>query len=182
MHQSLLFFAILLAAALPPAATAQCSLDAWVEDSELPKATTKVHKSPNLTSKELADIPFAGEEDGDQAMLRVTGYSTARVDKYWTGWLRISEATTVDGKELFKGDGWIPVNRVRTNVQTPTNKAAAIYATPSKKAKRSGTIPTESMVEIVGFNCFGFKVRSAKGKTGWLPRESSCGDPVTTCN
>ena len=180
MQKNILVLA-LLAAALPLTVAAQCSIGAWAEDPEIPKATTKVHRSPKLTSKELADIPFAGDEDGDQAILKVTGYSPARVDRFWTGWVRISEATTVDGKELFKGDGWIPANRVRTNVQTPTNKAAVIYNSPSKKAARAGTIPTESMVEIIEFNCFGFKVRY-KQKAGWLPKNSSCANPVTTCN
>lgn len=180
MQKTILVLAFLVAA-LPVMAAAQCSIGAWVEDPELPKATTKVHQKPNLSSKGLADIPFAGDQDGEQAMLQVTGYSPARVDRYHSGWLRITSAVTVDGKELFKGDGWIPASRVRTNVQTPANKAAPIYVAPSKKANRAGTLATESMVEIVGFSCFGFKVRS-NGKTGWLPRESSCGNPVTTCS
>lgn len=181
MHRRILMFVLLVTVGLPAAGAAQCSISAWVEDPELPKATTHVHKSPSLTSKELADIPFAGDEDGDQAILKVTGYSAARVDRYWTGWVRISEATTVDGKELFKGSGWIPVDRVRTNVQTPTNKAATLYSSPTKKGGRAGTVPTEAMVEIVGFNCFGFKVKH-KTKVGWLPKDHSCGNPVTTCN
>ncbi len=118
MPKHLLLFALLLFALLPLTAAGQCAIGAWVEDAELPKATTQVHKSPTLSSKGLADIPFAGDEDGDQAILQVTGYSAARVDRYWTGWVRIASAVTVDGKELFRGDGWIPANRVRTNVQT----------------------------------------------------------------
>jgi hypothetical protein len=179
MQQNLLVLA-LLAAALPLTAVGQCSIGAWVEDLELPKATTKVHQKPSLTSRALAEIPFAGDKDGDQAIVKVTGYSPARVNRYASGWVRIKEATTVDGKELFKGDGWIPAGRVRTNVQTPTNKAAVVYNSPSKKAARAGAIPTDSIVEIVGFNCFGFKVRH-KQRVGWLPREHSCGNPVTTC-
>jgi hypothetical protein len=180
MSRSVILLALFLMVGLPISARSQCSLGAWVEDPELPKATTKVHRQPNLSSRALAEIPFAGDEDGDQAILQVTGFSTARVDRYSTGWVRVSSAVTVDGKELFKGDGWIPASRVRTNVQTPTNKAALIYNSPSKKASRAGTLPTESMVEIVGFNCFGFKVKH-KQKVGWLPREHSCGNPVTTC-
>lgn len=180
MQKNILVLAFVVAA-LPLAAAAQCTIGAWVQDPELPKATTKVHQRPRLSSKGVAEIPFAGDEDGEQAILRVTGYSPVKVDRYHTGWVRISEAVTVDGKELFKGDGWIPASRVRTNVQTPTNKAANLYNSPSKKAARAGSLPTESMVEIAGFNCFGFKVRYKK-KIGWLPKESSCGNPVTTCN
>ena len=180
MRRSVMLFALFLMAGIVKSANAQCSIGAWVEDPELPKATTKVHKQPTVSGRALAEIPFAGDEDGDQAMLEVTGFSTARVDRYSTGWVRIRSAVTVDGKELFKGDGWIPASRVRTNVQTPTNKAAVIYNSASKRASRAGTLATDSMVEIVGFSCFGFKVRH-KQKVGWLPREHSCGNPVTTC-
>jgi hypothetical protein len=171
MHKSLVMFVFVIAAALPAAATAQCSLNAWIEDEILPKETM-VRERPDSGSKRIGEIPYAKADDAEESMIEVTGYSK--------GWLRISSATTIDGTEIFKGEGWIPAQRVRTNVQTPTNKAAPIYVAPSKKSKRAGTLASDSMVEIVGFNCFGFKVRS-KGKTGWLPRESSCGNPVTTC-
>lgn len=106
-------------------------------------------------------------------MLDVVGYSP--------GWLRISHAETVSGANLFDGDGWIPASRVRTNVQTRTNRAATLYASASKSSKRVGQIPTESFVEIVGFSCFGFKVKY-KNRIGWLPNQNSCGNPVTTCS
>jgi hypothetical protein len=180
MQKRILMAVLLTIACLPAMAVAQCSIGAWVEDPELPKATTKVHKAPSLTSEALADIPFAGDEEDDQAMIEITGYSAAKVDRYWTGWVRISSAVTVGGAELFSGDGWIPSDRVRVNVQTPTNKPAPLYSAPKKGSKRIGTIPTETFVKIVGFNCFGFKVRY-NGKVGWVVKAMTCGNPVTTC-
>jgi hypothetical protein len=131
-----------------------------------------VRERPTSASKRIGEIPFAGADDTAESIIRITGYSNA--------WVRISRAETIEGQEIFAGDGWIPASRVRTNVQTPVNKAALLYSAPTHHSRRAGTIASDTMVEIVGFSCFGFKIKY-KRKSGWLPRAYSCGNPVTTC-
>ena len=153
-------------------AQGRCSVEAFINDRSRP-ADISIRSAPNSAAKRIGKIPFAGDDDDQLAMLDIVGFSP--------GWLRINHAETVSGVKLFDGDGWIPATRVRTNVQTRTDRAATLYALASKSSKRVGQIPTESFVEIVGFSCFGFKVKY-KNKIGWLPKQNSCGNPVTTCS
>jgi hypothetical protein len=167
--QVLLLFLVSLIAISAPA-QGRCAIGAWVEDPEIPK-DLMVRQKPSSSSRRLGEIPMR-LENGEEPLVEITGYSR--------GWVRIRKAETIEGQEIFKGDGWILASRVRTNVQTQTNKPAHLYGSPGSRAKRVATLPTETMVTIVGFDCFGFKVSSGK-KTGWLARGNSCGNPVTTC-
>ena len=147
----------------------ECVRSGWVADKD-PKGTN-VRDSPGLKGKIIGNIPHAND-DGEQAMLEIIGYSN--------GWLKIQLAESVDGTTFFKEIGWISAKKVAASVETKTGKSALIYFQPNKTSKKVGTIPNETSITIVGFDCFGFRV-SYKGKTGWLAADDICGNPVTTC-
>lgn len=152
----------------------KCAIKAWVEDKVLIKDIF-VHESPDTTSKNIGEIPFV-MEDGEETIVEIIGYKN--------GWLQIRKATSLEDHNLFQGSGWIPASRVTANVQRPdgnSRKTAPLYSRPSLSSKKTGTIPSETLVKIIGYNCFGLKVRY-KGKTGWLPKTYICGNPVTTCS
>ena len=146
-----------------------CFQFGWVEDKD-PKGTN-IRNAPSLSGKIIGNIPHAKDE-GEQAMLEIIGYSN--------GWLKIRLAESVDGKTFFKGIGWISDKKVTATVETNSSKPAPLYSLPKKSSKKIGTISTEKLINIVGFDCFGFKI-SYKGKTGWLSADDTCGNPVTTC-
>lgn len=141
----------------------------WVTDKD-PKGTN-VRERPGVKGNVIGKIPNA-RDDGEQAIVDVIGYSN--------GWLKIRLAESVDGTTFFKGIGWISAKKVTSNVETNAGKPAALYSSPRKSSKRVGTIPNDTLINIVGFDCFGFKV-SYKGKTAWLSADDACGNPVTTC-
>lgn len=147
----------------------KCSHGGWVEDKD-PKGTN-IRDAPSLKGKIIGNIPHA-EDDGEQAMLDIIGYSN--------GWLKIRFAETVNGDQLFNKTGWISAKMVTANVETGSSKPAVLYALPKRSSRKIGTIPNDTLIRIVGFDCFGFKV-SYKGKTGWLKADDVCGNPVTTC-
>lgn len=147
----------------------KCVHYGWVEDKD-PKGTN-IRDSASLKGKIIGKIPHA-KDDGEQAILEIIGYSN--------GWLKIRFAESVDGTTFFKGTGWISAKKVTSTVETNTNKPAILYSSPKKSSKKIGKIPSDTLINIVGFDCFGFKV-SYKGKTGWLNAEDTCGNPVTTC-
>jgi hypothetical protein len=152
----------------------KCVIEAWVEDKVLIKDIF-VHEAPDKTSKVIGEIPFV-KEDGDETIVEITGYKN--------GWLKIRTATNLEAKVVFEGQGWIPASRVTANVQRPdgnSRKTAPLYSRPALSSKKIGTIPSETLVKIVGYDCFGLKVKY-KGKTGWLPKSQMCGNPVTTCS
>jgi hypothetical protein len=155
-------------------ASSNCAIQAWVEDKVLIKDIF-VHENPETTSKNIGEIKFV-MNDGDETIVEIIGYKN--------GWLKISKAETIEGQAVFEGQGWIPARRVTVNVQRPDGnerKSAPLYSLPSLSSKKVGTIPSEALVKIVGYNCFGLKVKY-KGKTGWLPKNYMCGNPVTTCS
>lgn len=147
----------------------KCVHSGWVEDKD-PKGTN-IRNSPSLQGKIIGNVPHA-KDDGEQAMLEIIGYSK--------GWLKIRLAESIDGTTFFKGIGWISAKKVTASVETNMGKAAPLYSSPKKSSKKTGTIPGETLFNIIGFHCFGFKV-SYKGKTGWISAEDYCGNPVTTC-
>lgn len=172
MKRTILFLTLytLVGSALPGwAQKVQCSLSGWVEDKN--KSGTKIRATPSTKGKVVKVFPFP-KEDGEQAMLDIVGYSS--------GWLKVRYAETVDGSELLKNTAWISAKLITASVETNTGKPATLYATPSRKGRKVGTIPNETLITIVGFDCFGYKV-AYKGRSGWLSREDTCGNPVTTC-
>lgn len=158
-----------LAAISGPAQDKQCPLGAWVADKD--KNGTNVRATPSARGAIVKLFPFAKDE-GEEVMVDVVGFEN--------GWLKIRSADTVDGTSLLTEPAWISAKLVTANVETNTGKPATLYATPSRKARKVGTIPSDTLIAIAGFDCFGFKV-TYKGTTGWLSREDICGNPVTTC-
>ena len=155
-------------------ASDKCAIKGWVEDKGVNKDIF-IHSGPSTTSKNIGEIK-AVTEDGDETIVEITGYKN--------GWLKIRKAESIEGDVVFEGEGWIPASRVTANVQRPdgnSKKAVTLYSGPALSSKKSGTIPSETLVTIVGYNCFGLKVKY-KGKTGWLPKGYMCGNPVTTCS
>ncbi|MFN0141121.1 MAG: SH3 domain-containing protein [Pyrinomonadaceae bacterium] len=146
-----------------------CFHAGWVTDRD-PKGTN-IRDTASLKGKVIGKIPKAAT-DGEQAMLEIIGYSN--------GWLKIRLAESVDGTIFFKGIGWISAKQVTANVETNTGKPAALYSLPKRSSRKVGAIPSETPINIVGFDCFGFKI-VYKGKTGWLSTDDACGNPVTTC-
>lgn len=146
-----------------------CVHSGWVTDKD-PKGTN-IRNAPSLKGKIIGNIPHA-KDDGEQGMLEIIGYSN--------GWLKIRLGESVDGTTFFKRTGWISAKKVTATVETNTGKPASLYFLPKKSSKKAGTIPTDTLITIVGFDCFGFKV-TYKGKTGWLSADDTCGNPVTTC-
>lgn len=147
----------------------KCVHNGWVEDKD-PKGTN-IRNEPSLKGKVIGNIPHA-KDDGEQGMLEIIGYKN--------GWLKIKFGESIDGTIFFKGIGWISAKKVTATVETNIGKPASLYFLPKKSSKKVGTIPSETLIKIIGFDCFGFKV-SYKGKTGWLSAEDYCGNPVTTC-
>lgn len=146
-----------------------CVRSGWVTDKD-PKGTN-IRDAPGLKGKVIGTIPKA-KDDGEQSIVDVIGYSN--------GWLKIRLAESVDGTTFFKGVGWISAKKVTANVETNTGKRAPLYSSPRKSSEKVATIPNDTLINIVGFDCFGFKV-AYKGRTGWLSADDACGNPVTTC-
>ena len=160
----------LIGAGVPATAqNGQCKLSGWVEDKD--KKGTNVRATPSPKGKVVKIFAFP-KDDGEQVMLETIGYDS--------GWLKIRSAETVDGTKLLDQVAWISAKMVRASVETNTGKPATLYAAPSRKSRKVGTIPSETPISIVGFDCFGYKI-SYKGSTGWLSRDDTCGNPVTTC-
>jgi hypothetical protein len=172
MRRSIIFLSLFLLAAAANASLAQdagCSLSGWVQDND--KKGTNVRATPMVTGKAVSVFPFPSD-DGEQVIVEIIGYKN--------GWLKIRSAETVDGTELLNKVAWISAKKVTASVETKNNKPATLYAGPTRKSRKIGTIPNETLISIAGFDCFGFKV-SYKGKTGWLLKDNVCGNPVTTC-
>jgi len=146
-----------------------CSLEAWIEDKD-PNGTN-IRDLPGLNGKIIAVIPHA-KEPSDEAMLSVIGYSN--------GWLKVNAVGNVDETFTFDKIGWISARKVGAVVETPTNKPAVLYALPKLTSKKVGTIPNEELINIVGFDCFGYKV-SYKKIAGWIKADDVCGNVLTTC-
>lgn len=160
----------------------KCAIRGWVQDKELRKDIS-IYKVPDLKIAGTTNDPFNGHlnnstEPGEQKPVEITGFKS--VPGEWQ-WIKIRMATDLSGKILFQGNGWIPSERVTAKVQSPAGKAVALYSQPRKSSKKVGTIPDKTLLTIIGFDCFGLKVKYRK-KTGWLAAENICGDPVNTCS
>jgi len=146
-----------------------CTHSGWVQDKD--KNGTNVRATPSPNGKIVKVFPFP-KEDGEQVIVNTIGYNR--------GWLKIRFAETVGGTQLLDRVAWISGDMVTASVETKNNKPATLYAGPTRKSRKVGTIPNDTLIAIAGFDCFGFSV-SYKGKTGWLSRDDTCGNPVTTC-
>jgi hypothetical protein len=147
----------------------QCTLSGWVEDKD--KNGTNVRATPSPRGKIVTTFPFPNNDD-EQVIVQIIGYTN--------GWLKIRSAETIDGTQLLDKAAWISARKVTATVETNNNKPAVLYASPSRKSRRVGSIPNTELITMVGFDCFGYKV-TYKGTTGWLSNDDTCGNPVTTC-
>lgn len=175
---AVIFTIFLLGLMLVSVASAQtvesnCPLKAWVIDKDV--NGLNVRDKPDIKGKIIDTLKYANDDD-EIVIVTINGYSN--------GWVNITDAQTVSGEEQFSGTGWVSAKMVTVRTQRldgNNKKSVAIYARPTEKSKKAGTIPNEEYVEIVGFDCFGFKVKY-KSKTGWLSTDDMCGNPVTTCS
>lgn len=153
---------------------ADCEHSAWVTDKDV--NGLNVRDKPSIDGKIIDSLKYAADKDDEFIIVTVTGYSN--------GWVKINKAETTGGNQEFSGTGWVSAKMISVSTQRLDgyeNGKIAIYARPTAKSKKVGTIPNEADVEIVGFDCFGFKVKY-KDKIGWLSRDDMCGNPVTTCS
>lgn len=159
----------------------KCVIRGWVQDKE-PRKDISIYKVPSWKIAGTTNDPFNGyldnsTEPGEEKSVEIIGFKA--VPGEWQ-WIKIRQATDLDGKILFQGDGWIPFERVTAKVQSPNGKAVPFYSQPRNSGKKVGTIPDKTLLTIIGFDCFGLKIKYRK-KTGWLSAKNICGNPVTTC-
>lgn len=150
-----------------------CSFSAWVTDKDV--NGLNVRDKAGVDGKIIGKLKFAKDDD-NIVIVNIIGYSN--------GWVKINRAETVGGEEQFSDIGWVSAKMVAVRTEQhngSSDKPLSLYAKPKTSGKKIGTIPNEEDVEIVGFDCFGFKVKH-KNKTGWLSADDMCGNPVTTCS
>jgi hypothetical protein len=138
----------------------RCVMRGWISDND-PKGTN-IRDAPSIKGK-IIDVFEPGDED--------TGEPTVEIVGYQSGWLKI---------RLLKGFGWVSAKKVDFSVETNDNKPAALYAQPTRKSRKVGSVPIYADFAIVGYDCFGMKIRY-KGIEGWLSEDDMCGNPLTTC-
>lgn len=151
----------------------RCVMQAWIGEGK-PNKYIFIHEAPNPSSKVLGEIPDMGDEEVE-ATVEIIGYSN--------GWVKIRKAQDSDFETVFEGTGWIPAERVTTRAQRldgNLKKGVTLYAKPSSSSRKLGTVPNEKYVKIVGYDCFGLKVKY-KNIIGWVSKDQLCGNPVTTC-
>ena len=91
-------------------------------------------------------------------------------------WLMMTHAETMGGKTVFNGTGWVYAPLLGT--QTRAN--AFLYAMPNLKGDYVEKLGSEKEVILEGCRDTWAKAKY-KGIEGWLPSESNCPNPVTTC-
>lgn len=152
----------------------KCAIQAWIGEGK-PNKYIFVHAAPNPSSKVVGEIIDMGGEEVETT-IQIIGYSN--------GWVKIRKAYNSEFDATFEGTGWISAARVTVSTQRldgNMKKGVTLYGKPSSKSKNLGTIPNEEFVKVVGFDCFGLKVKY-KNKIGWLSKDQLCGNPVTTCS
>jgi hypothetical protein len=116
------------------------------------------------------------EPGEDEIVVKIAGTNN-------NGWFFINGAYRVDKDVPWARDGWIAASMVGTSVKgSPNyNAPANLYATPSKKSKKVGTIPSEEGAKLL--DCQGGWIKTSyKGRTGWLSPDNQCQSPWTTCS
>ncbi len=166
---SILIFTQIIPAVFAQKVSERCVQRTWIEDKD-PKGTN-VRDAPSVKGKIIDVIP-AAEEPGDEAEISIIGYQN--------GWLKIILYDLVGKEEKVIGTGWVSAKKVATAVETNDNKPANLYALPKRSSRKVGNIPIYADFEIVGYDCFGLKVKY-KNITGWLAGDDTCGNPRTTC-
>ncbi|MCD9188490.1 MAG: hypothetical protein LUM44_18880 [Pyrinomonadaceae bacterium] len=147
----------------------KCVSEVWIEDKD-PKGTN-VRDAPSIKRK-IVDVYERETDDEPQGSVYILGYSN--------GWVKVLLKEGGDTNPNNDKTGWVSARLVTANVQTKTGKPAVLYALPKRSGKKIGKIPSENLIKIVGFGCFGFKIEY-KGIVGWISDEDVCGNPLTTC-
>ncbi|MEQ1765830.1 MAG: SH3 domain-containing protein, partial [Methylotenera sp.] len=107
-------------------------------------------------------------EPGEEKPVEIIGF---KLHPQAGKWIEIRKATDLTGKVLFAGDGWIPFERVIAQAWSPDKKVVPLYSQPKLSSKKVRTIPAQTSLTIIGFDCFGLKVRY-KGQSGWLSADN----------
>jgi SH3-like domain-containing protein len=145
-----------------PVTVTPCKIQAYVIDKD--KNGLNVRAKPSSASTTLATIPF--DEDG--VIVNIIGASN--------NWILIDHAEAVSGAELYAGKGWVFGRLLGTSTRYKVN----LLQEPSKRSVKTGTVPVEDEVKLLG--CKGEWARvEYKKLAGWLEPNAQCPNPVTTC-
>jgi len=148
----------------------RCSINAWIEDAELPKIDSSIRSGPSKKSRSLLEVPFAG--DGDEPVaVEIIGSSG--------GYLKIRKASTSNGSVTFSGVGWVLARRVSVFVDSTNGRSSKLYAAPNATSRKVSEVNHGTLLNfsIVGFSCFGLRVQH-EDRTGWLAKDEICGNGV----
>ncbi|MEZ5427320.1 MAG: SH3 domain-containing protein [Pyrinomonadaceae bacterium] len=101
-------------------------------------------------------------------------------------WLKIKLAENSEGENVFSGSGWIygPLVALRTRGSGASeNELVKLYDGAKTSGRVVGRLKMETEVTLLGCKAAWVEVAfpGKSDKTGWLPPESQCGNPVTTC-
>lgn len=161
--------------ATPTWAEQACSGQAYVKDKD-PKGTN-VRADPNGQAKIVAVIPH--DEDGVIVTLKA----------FDNGWIKISEYQSIAGTQK-KINGWVNARLLGTGSGRGTvgyNPSLFLYQGPKKSSPRQKIVPDDTGYRLLG--CDGEWVHveqtyppSKATISGWLPSDSHCPNPVTTCS
>lgn len=142
-----------------------CNLEAYVIDPD-PKGLN-VRAAPDAKSAVLAVIP----QDGDGTIVQIKASEGA--------WLQIATATTIEGRQVYKGKGWVYGPLVGTSTRWE-GRDHTLYTSANLKSAPLGKIPGEKELKLQGCSGAWPKVQW-KSLQGYLPPDQNCPNPVTTC-
>lgn len=144
-----------------PAAPVVCAATVYVNDPD-PKGAN-VRSAPDAKSKIASTITDSDSE------LDITGTLG--------DWLRVRQVRSVDGTASFKGEGWVFASLVAVRARG----AATLRATPGASGVAVVKLRDEEQVSVVSCRGDWLQVKY-KTNTGWIAKNSRCGNPVTTCS
>lgn len=164
-----LLFGLILSLALGFSASLRavevCNLQAYVIDPD-PKGLN-VRSAPDAKSSVMAVIP----QDSDGTIVAIKGSEGA--------WLQIALATTIEGRQVFKGKGWVFASMLGTTTRWE-GRDHSLYASASLKSALVAKVSGEKELKLQGCSGAWPKVQW-KSLQGYLPPEQNCPNPVTTC-
>ncbi len=145
-----------------------CPKDAWVINNG---QNVNVRNKPSVKGKIINTFKSAKNDDAI-VIVTIIGYSK--------DWVKIGGSRKVnDDKELLRV-GWIPAKMVAVRTQREDNKSdsVSLHAQPMEGSEQiGGKVPNGEIVEIIGVDCFGFKVKY-KEQIGWLSTFDMSGFPI----
>jgi len=165
------FFLILfLFAAGSAAGQTECSVSAYVKDSD-PKGLN-VRMGAGTTFKAIGRIPFS--DDGTMVNIIASNGK----------WVKISGAQNAEGKRVFSKSGWVFAPTLAISI-VDSARAVNVWSTHSKKGSIVSTLAagTEYMLESCKSDWIKVTIKgSGKPFTGWLPPGDHCGNPWNSCS